>query len=340
MLLATVTRSLQRAAMLVLWMFAASSIVTAQQVITMKMAHLTVKSGQDHWAETLKAAIEKRAPGRMKIEIYPGGQLGSPSGLTQGAQLGTIEFIQNTPEFMTGIDPRLDAFTAPGVFDGIAHAHRAMHDPEVVKTLWPMFEPKGMKMIGIACEVTTDYGTHDPIRTVADFKGKKIRVLGSKLEIEQMRRLGATGVPVALPEVLTALQQKAIDGARTGIVLLVGFKFSSVIKNVLRGSESPICLIKIVNKRWFDGLPADLRTIITEEAVRTDELNLPWNLDWVEKNYAMWKEQGGVINEFSKEERAEFLKRSSTVGDDVFKDNPPVKAAYETLKAAAARTRK
>ena len=126
MLLATVTRSLQRAAMLVLWMFAASSIVTAQQVITMKMAHLTVKSGQDHWAETLKAAIEKRAPGRMKIEIYPGGQLGSPSGLTQGAQLGTIEFIQNTPEFMTGIDPRLDAFTAPGVFDGIAHAHRAI----------------------------------------------------------------------------------------------------------------------------------------------------------------------------------------------------------------------
>ncbi|MFN0301668.1 MAG: TRAP transporter substrate-binding protein [Burkholderiales bacterium] len=340
MLPASVACSLQRAAMLVACMFAASSMVNAQQVITMKMAHLTVKSGQDHWAETLKAAIEKRAPGRMKIEIYPGGQLGSPSGMTQGAQLGTIEFIQNTPEFMTGIDPRLDAFTAPGVFDGIAHAHRAMHDPEVVQTLWSMFEPKGMKMIGIACEVTTDYGTHEPIRTVADFKGKKIRVLGSKLEIEQMRRLGATGVPVALPEVLTALQQKAIDGARTGIVLLVGFKFSSVIKNVLRGSESPICLIKIVNKRWFDGLPADLRAIITEEAARTDELNLPWNLDWVEKNYAMWKEQGGVINEFSKEERAEFLKRSSTVGDDVFKDNPPVKAAYETLKAAAARTRK
>jgi TRAP-type transport system periplasmic protein len=340
MFFATTTRRRHRATVFAACLFAASSIATAQQVVTMKMAHLTVKSGQDHWAETLKAAIEKRAPGRMKIEIYPGGQLGSPSGLTQGAQIGTIELIQNTPEFMTGIDPRLDAFTAPGVFDGIAHAHRAMHDPEVVKTLWPMFEPKGMKMIGIACEVTTDYGTHDAIKTVADFKGKKIRVLGSKLEIEQMRRLGATGVPVALPEVLTALQQKAIDGARTGIVLLVGFKFSSVIKNVLRGGESPICLIKIVNKRWFDGLPADLRAIIAEEAVRTDELNLPWNLDWIEKNYAMWKEQGGVINELSKEERAEFLKRSSTVGDDVFKDNPPVKAAYETLKAAALRTRK
>ncbi len=331
---------LQCAVALVTCLSIGSGSAIAQQVITMKMAHLTVKSGQDHWAETLKAAIEKRAPGRMKIEIYPGGQLGSPSGMTQGVQLGSIELIQNPPEFMTGIDPRLDAFTAPGIFDGIAHAHRAMHDPEVVKTLWPMFEPKGMKMIGIGCEVTTDYGTHEPIRTVADFKGKKIRVLGSKLEIEQMRRLGATGVPVALPEVLTALQQKAIDGARTGIVLLVGFKFSSVIKNVLRGSESPICIIKLVNKRWFDGLPADLRTIITEEAARTDELNLPWNLEWVEKNYEMWKAQGGVIHDFSKEERAEFLKRSSTVGDDVFKDNPPVKAAYETLKAAAARTRK
>jgi TRAP-type transport system periplasmic protein len=318
----------------------ASSASMAQQIITMKMAHLTVKSGQDFWAETLKAAIEKRAPGRMKIEIYPGGQLGSPSGMNQGVQIGTIELIQNTAEFMTGIDSRLDAFTAPGVFEGIANAHRAMHDPEVVKNLWPIVEPKGMKMVGISCEVMTDYGTHEPIRTVADFKGKKIRVLGSKLEIEQMKRLGATGVPVALPEVLTALQQKAIDGARTGIVLLVGFKFSSVIKNVTRGSESPICILRVVNKRWFDALPADLRTIITEEAARADELSLPWNLDWIEKNYEQWRAQGGVIHEFSKEDRAEFVRRSSTVGDDVFKDNPTVKAAYELLKAAAARTRK
>ena len=311
----------------------------AQQV-TMKIGHSAVRSGQDRWAQVFKDALDKRAPGRVKIEIYPGGQLGSPVAMIQGVQLGTIEAVQTAPEFLTVVDPRFDAFTAPGLFDDVAHEDRALHDPEVKRQLWPILEPKNMKIIGFPCEAVADYGTIEPIRTIADFKGKKIRVLGSKLEIETMRRVGATGVPMQLGEALPALQQRAIDGTRSGIPIFVGFKYVTVTRYILQTHESFLCIAKIVSKKWFEGLPADLQKIMLEEAEKADMDNLPFNVDLLDKLYAAWKAQGGVINEFSPAERAEYRRRVQTVGDAVFKDLPGVKGTYEVLKAAAARTRK
>jgi TRAP-type C4-dicarboxylate transport system substrate-binding protein len=310
------------------------------QQMAIKEGHATIRSGQDHWAYTLKELLEKRAPGRVKIDVFPGGQLGQQTALVQGVQLGTIELVQVATEFMTVVDPRFDIFAAPGLFDDVAHAHRTLHDPEVKKELWTIAESKNIKIIGFACETPANYNSVEPIRTVADFKGKKFRVLGSRLETEILRRMGATGVPMQLGEALPALQQKALDGVRAGIVVFVALKFESVSRNVLRTDESIICVPKLASKRWFEGLPADLQTMILEESAKAEDLNLAYSLDLLDKQYAAWRNAGGVVNELSAQDKAEFKRLIATVGDDVFKDAPPVKSAYELLKAAAARARK
>lgn len=313
---------------------------SAQQPLAIKEGHATIRSGQDHWANTLKDLLEKRAPGRFKMEIFPGGQLGQQTALVQGVQLGTIELAQVATEFMTVVDPRFDIFAAPGLFDDVAHAHRTLHDPEVKKDLWTIGESKNIKIIGFACETPSNYNSVEPIRTVADFKGKKFRVLGSKLETEILRRVGATGVPMQLGEALPALQQKALDGVRAGIVVFVALKFESVSKNIVRTDESVICVPKLASKRWFERLPADVQTIILEESAKAEDMNLAYSLDLLDKQYTAWRGVGGVINEFSPQDKAEFKRLIASVGDDIFKDAPQVKAAYEVLKAAAARTRK
>lgn len=310
------------------------------QQMTIKEGHATIKSGQDHWAFTFKEHVEKRSAGRVKINVFPGGQLGQQTALVQGVQLGTIELAQVATEFMTVVDPRFDIFAAPGIFDDVAHAHRTLHDPAFKKAIWTIADSKNIKIIGFACESQSDYATVEPMRTIEDFKGKKFRVLGSKLEVEILRRVGATGVPMQLGEALPALQQKAIDGARAGTVVFVAFKFITVARNVLKSGESVICVPKMASKRWFEGLPADLQSLMLEENAKVVDLNLAYNLDLIDKMYAAWRAQGGVINELSAAEKAEFRRRVQTVGDDVFKDAPSVKAAYEVLKAAAARARK
>jgi len=319
------------------WVAAAPAV--AQQ-ITIKEGHATIRSGQDHWANTFKEYVEKRSGGRIKIDVFPGGQLGQQTALIQGAQLGTIEIVQTATEFLTVVDPRFDIFASPGVFDDIAHAHRTLHDAQFREAIWTITEPKNIKLIGFACESLADYASVEPIRTIAELQGKKFRVLGSKLEIEMLRRFGATGIPMQLGEALPALQQKAIDGARAGTIVFVALKFQSVARNVLKSGESVICVPKMASKRWLEGLPADLRTIILEEAARAEDANLAYSIDLLAKTYDAWKSAGGVINELSPAEKAEFRRRIQTVPDEVFKDAPLVKSAYETLKAAAARARK
>lgn len=319
------------------WIAVAPAV--AQQ-ITIKEGHATIRSGQDHWANTFKEYVEKRSGGRIKIDVFPGGQLGQQTALIQGAQLGTIEIVQTATEFLTVVDPRFDIFASPGVFDDIAHAHRTLHDAEFKKAIWTITEPKNIKLIGFACESLADYASVEPIRTIAELQGKKFRVLGSKLEIEMLRRFGATGIPMQLGEALPALQQKAIDGARAGTIVFVALKFQSVARNVLKSGESVICVPKMASKRWLEGLPADLRTIILEEAARAEDANLAYSIDLLAKTYDIWTSAGGVINEFSPAEKAEFRRRIQTVPDEVFKDSPLVKEAYEALKAAAARARK
>jgi TRAP-type C4-dicarboxylate transport system substrate-binding protein len=310
------------------------------QEMSIKEAHATIRSGQDHWANTFKELIEKSTNGRIKVNVFPGGQLGEQTALVQGVQLGTIELAQVAGTFLSVIDPRFDILAAPGIFDDVAHAHRAFHDPEVVKKIWPILESKNIKIIGFACETPAIYNSVEPIRTLDDFKGKKFRVLGSKLETETLARLGATGVPMQLGEALPALQQKAIDGVRAGIVIFVALKFEKISPNVIRTDEAVICVPKLASKRWFDGLPKDLQTKILDAAKEAEELNLAYNLDLLDKQYDAWRKAGGAIYDLSPEQQADFHRRIATVGDDVFKDSPQVKAAYETLKAAAERTRK
>jgi len=313
---------------------------SAQQII-MKIGHpLAPKTSLHEWAERLKAGMEKRAPGRIDVQIYPASQLGAIPRMIEGAQLGTIEMTEVPPEFLSGVDPRFSIFSAPGLFEDIAHADRTVHDPEFKTAFWPLGEAKGFKLVGFGCETPGDYATVRPIRTLADFRGLKLRVFGSKLETEGLQRLGAAGVPMPLTEVMSAIQQHTIDGNKAGISVFVPFQYQTVAKYVLKAKDSIICVTKLASKIWFDKLPADLRTAMLEVGAEVDADMLPWNIAYIDRLYEAWTKSGGVLTELSPADQAELRKRLSTVADDVFKDNPEVLKIYQTMKSVAERRRK
>ena len=205
---------------------------------------------------------------------------------------------------------------------------------------WSIGEAKGLKQIGMSCDSPSDYATVKPIRKIADFKGQKIRVFGSRFEIETLRRLGGTGVPMPLSEVVPAIQQKVIDGNRSGIVVFVPFKYQTIAPYVLQAKESIICITKFASKVWFDKLPGDLQRIILEEAADADRRILAFSIALVDKFYKIWTKTGGTLTQLSPEEQAEMRRRLSTVGEAVLKDRPKVMKVYKIMKAAAERTRR
>ncbi len=194
-------------------------------------------------------------------------------------------------------------------------------------------------MIGMSCDVPTDYATVKPIHTLADFKGRKLRVFGSKFEIETLRRVGATGVPMPLSEVIPAIQQGTIDGNKAAMTVFVPFKYQTVAKYVFKAKSSIICINKMASKVWFDKLPRDIQTAIMEEAAKADDMILGWNQAVINKLYVVWTKTGGVLTELSDTEQAELQRRLSTVGDAVLKSQPRSLKMYQLMKKVAARTR-
>ncbi|MEC7488481.1 MAG: TRAP transporter substrate-binding protein [Pseudomonadota bacterium] len=291
------------------------------------------------WALMFKSEVEKRSGGRMEIKVFPMSQLGTIPRMIEGTQLGTVEIVTIPPGFFTGLDKRYGVLAAPGIFKDLPHAHRTIHDPEFKKAFWPIGESKGLKMIGMSADAETSYASVDPIRKLSDFKGKKLRVFGSKFEIETLRRVGATGVPMPLSEVIPAIQQKTIDGNKAAIVVFVPFKYQTVAKHVLRTNSSVICINRVTNKRWFEKLPADLRKIVADVASETDRKIINISVAVHKKLYKVWTKTGGTFSELSADEQVELDRRLSTVGEHILKKQPGVLKMYKMMKSVAARTK-
>ncbi len=304
---------------------------------TMKIGSPTVHSALETWSEMVKKIVEPASKGAMQVGIYPGSQLGAIPRMVEGAQLGTIEAVEVPPEFLSGVDPRFGIFSVPGVLTGIWQGYHALNDPEFKKAFWNVGADKGIKIVGQDCDGPGDYATRDPIRKIADFKGLKLRVFGSPIERESLSRLGATGVPMPLGEVLPAIQRHTIDGNKAGITVFVPFRYYDTVKYVLRPKQSMICVLKFVSKSWFDGLPQNLQTIVWDATQKANKDVMPDAVKIVEEDYKAWTAHGGTLTEFSPDEQQRFYKLLEGVGEQVFKGQPKVLDLLALLKKVAAK---
>jgi len=313
---------------------------SAQEAITMKLTGIAINDPAHHYMSRFKEKIEARTNGRIKAEVYPGAQLGGFPQMIQGAQLGTIEFFIAPPGFLRGLDPRVQVGDAPGLFQDMEHAQRTLTDPRFHDKFLELTAPKGIKGLMIFNVGPTAYASSSPIRKLDDFRGKKFRVLASRVEIESMNRVGATGVPLDFAEVVAALQSKTLDGARSSVVVMAPMKFFGSAKYLTTVNDTMIPVGGYVSVPWLDKLPADLRTAVIETA-KIDE-------DWVFRDSVnandymlkVWRDGGGEVLELPPADQAEFMRRVSAVADEVYGKDPVLGEMYQLYKQVAESHRK
>ena len=151
---------------------------------TMKLATATVNDVQVEAIKYFGAKVEARSKGRIKAEYYPGAQLGSNPRMIEGLQFGTIEVYVGPPAYLVGVDLRFQVMDAPGIFDDMEHFYRISQDKPFRDAFLALGEPKGVKGVSLFVYSPTSFATRQPIRMLADFQGKKLRVLAAKLERE------------------------------------------------------------------------------------------------------------------------------------------------------------
>jgi TRAP-type C4-dicarboxylate transport system substrate-binding protein len=317
----------------------ASGTLLAQPVV-MKLTTTGIEDPQTKMLDEFKRRLDARSGGKIKAEIYPGGQLGTIPRLIEGMQLGTIESYTVPPEFLTGLDPRFQVIVAPGLFDDVGHAWRTLTDPAFRDPYLAMAEGKGVKglnnwvygLISIACT--------SPIKLLSDLQGKKIRVLATDLEIALMRKFGAAGIPMTMDEVMPALQNRQIDGIRTSTVVMNTRKHYSVAKNLTLMNDAINGGAMLVSTKFMDKLPAELKKLVIDVAQEIEPLMLDIVDRFEAEAVSSWKKNGGNVIELSDAHKKQYMHDAQLVADEVFGKNPEVKKMYELLKATAARHKK
>ena len=305
---------------------------------TLKWATVTRGDMQEKFGHKLAEVLPKATNGRVEVKVYPGGQLGSPAALIEGLQLGTVEGYENPADFFTGVDPRLGEFSIPFLFRDTEQANKVLADPEFNKYVLDMLDSKGIVGVNLAVAAESLYfGAKRPLRTLADFKGAKLRVNATDAERARMAALGATAVPMGLPEMITSLQSGVIDGTMSGMSIYTNFNLQNVGKTLLETHDTLLISFGGLSKAWLAKMPPDLRKTVIDTARSLQPWARQTAIDEVAELRKVWLSRGCEIVHLSPAEQAELEKRLKPIGAQVTSGNPQLKAFYDKIKALEAK---
>jgi len=307
----------------------------ADGAVVMKVASATINDVIHHWMKTFKTAVEARAPGRIKVELYPASQLGAIPRMVEGVAFGTIECFVTASSFLTNLDPRFEVFDVPGVVSDTAHAQRVFADPEFRRLAFGFGNAKGFEAISAFMHSPQNVVARKPIRTLADFSGQKIRVLSTPLQIEPLRKLGAAPVPMPLSEVMPALQNGAIDGFIAASTVFSALKFYDAAKFQTELPQWPVIVLAACSKGWLARLPADLRAIVLEEATRAEQPTNDFGAKDIVAAREVWTKNGGQVIALSPEDTAAFARHVNGVAAGILREQAAAKEAFDKYLALA-----
>ena len=301
---------------------------------TMKLGIVTLNDPIHAYINEFKSRIEARTNGRIKAEVYPGAQLGGTPRLIDGIQLGTIEMILLPPGFFKGVDSAFEVTDAPGLFRDIDHAHASLTDKAFRDKFLRIAEERGIIGVSLWVHGPTSYASLNPLRTLEDFKGKKIRVLATKVETDLMRSIGATGVPMEFSEITPGLQRKALDGVRSNIMVLTGIKVYSVAENITLANDSMIPVVAMASRRFMDRLPADLRDAVLEVGRDMEQHMLQVAKDYNTSAVEEWGKNGKIFY-LSEADQKMLMENGANIAEEVLGTREDTKELFRILKTVA-----
>jgi C4-dicarboxylate-binding protein DctP len=305
------------------------------QQFTMRLSSPTVNDAPHEWMKQFKAGVEQRTNGKIKVELYPASQLGQIPSTVDGVALGTIEFAIPAVGFLIGLEPRFQVFDAAGLFDSVEQSQKTLADPEVRKRLASFGESRGIELLVIGNNGPLMLASYKAVRTVADFKGQKIRVPGAApLHVEPFKKLGALPLSIPLGEVLPALQNKTIDASIMSFNVLTGFKYYDVTKTATYLPKSFLFVGGIVNRNFMRSIGPEMAAIVREEAAKATTVFSTVGVEDVEKTRQIWVKNGGEAITLPAAEADAYLADVTSAIPAVLAKNAEMKTDYETMMAA------
>lgn len=237
----------------------------AAQPIVIRLAHAYSTTSIRHLsAEKLKEMIEARTGGRVRMEIFPAGQLYSDERQALQAVIqGNLEMSMPPLSNVTAYDPAFFVFDLPFLFKDQDSLNR-FEDSPVGAAILQRVEKLGLKGLAYWDAGAAVVVTKSKVTAMSQLKGLKIRVPAGRIQTMSFRPFGASGVGLGVGEIPSAMQNGLIDGVYTDTLNVASARLYEVAGYTLITNQQFFTPALVVNRKFYDGLPQDVREAITK----------------------------------------------------------------------------
>jgi C4-dicarboxylate-binding protein DctP len=244
-------------------MLSLTGVASAQQPIVIKFSHVVaVDTPKGKGADYFKKLAEERTKGRVKVEVYPNSSLFKDGEEMEALQLGSVQMLAPSLAKFGPLGVReFEVFDLPYIFDSYEELHKVTSGP-VGTALFKKLESKGIVGLAYWDNGFKVMSANKPIRVPADYKGLKMRIQSSKVLGDEIKALGGIPQVMAFSEVYQALQTGVVDGTENPPSNFYTQKMHEVQKYLALTDHGYLGYAVIVNKKFWDGLPPDVRTAL------------------------------------------------------------------------------
>lgn len=209
------------------------------------------------WARNFSDHMKKWSGGKIDIEVYPYGTLGTSGDINELAQMGVVQFVFSDHAWISSFVPQAQALALNYIFptERVPEVlDRMARNGDVLPLLEKAFRQNDLVPMAIMFEGWQWVTSKKEVRTLDDMAGLKLRLMPSKLLVESYKAYGASPTPMSYGEVYSGLQMGLIDAQVNPLFAIYSMKFYEVQSHVTQLKSEPFIGIPTVNQEFFDGL--------------------------------------------------------------------------------------
>lgn len=273
-------------------------------------------------AQRFAEIVEKKSGGKMKVKLFASGVLGGDAAVISSLQGGTVDLTMAIPGLLSGMAKEFSLFDLPFLFNNEKEADVVLDGP-VGRKLLDKLPEKGLIGLTYFEHGFRNVTNSRRVARMEDLQGLKLRVMQIPVMIDAFGALGANPSPLPLPEVYTALEQRAVDGQENPYSLVEASKYYEVQKygSDTRHAFNPVVLL--FSKKVWDRLSEDERMILRDAARETQPFQRAANRDVNARAAEFLKSKGMVLTEFSAQERERLRDKLKPVTDKYVRQIDP-----------------
>jgi tripartite ATP-independent transporter DctP family solute receptor len=223
----------------------------------------------DEGHQAFKRIAAEKSGGKVQVEVFPSGVLGSEVSMIEGVRLGSIDGCVAIFANTSTVVPELALFSVSYLFDDVDHYERVIEDPKFQERIASLVGGKklGLKVLGFyAAGIRNVYTRKGPVESPDDFKGTKMRVMNNPVEARVWSTIGTIPTPMNFGEVYQALQTGVLDAAENSISVIEQNRHYESAKNIIMTQHQFGTSLLMISERRFNALAPDLQKTVLDAA--------------------------------------------------------------------------